>query len=158
MRFPTLWRYRRAARIIVMYGILFDLVIRRLPAEFVHRATMTGLRLVAAVPGLPALLRRVYGPRDPALAVKALGLEFRGPLGLAAGFDKDAEAFTALAGFGFGHVEVGTVTARPQPGNPRPRLFRLIPDRAIINRMGFNNAGSLAAAARLARRPAYGRS
>jgi dihydroorotate dehydrogenase len=136
----------------VMYALLFDLVIRRVPAETVHRVTMAGLRLIAAVPGLPRLLRRLYGPRDPALAVSALGLEFPGPLGLAAGFDKDALAFDALAGFGFGYVEVGTVTGEPQPGNPEPRLFRLPLDRAIINRMGFNNRGSAAAADRLARR------
>ncbi len=135
-----------------MYALLFDLVIRRLPAEAVHRATMAGLRLIQSTPGLARLLRRLYGPRDPVLAVSALGLEFPGPLGLAAGFDKDALAYEALAGFGFGHVEVGTVTGSPQPGNPSPRLFRLPADRAIINRMGFNNRGSAAAAARLARR------
>ena len=140
-----------------MYRILFDLVIRRVPAEAMHRATMAGLRLIGAVPGLPRLLRRLYGPRDPALTVSALGLEFPGPLGLAAGFDKDALAYEALAGFGFGYVEVGTVTGQAQPGNPEPRLFRLGQDQAIINRMGFNNRGSAAAAARLAgHRPGRG--
>lgn len=132
-----------------MYRLLFTLVIRRLPAETTHRAGMAGLRLIAATPGLAALLRRLLGPRDAALRVKALGLEFPGPLGLAAGFDKNAEAYEALAGFGFGHVEVGTVTAQRQPGNPRPRLFRLVADRAIINRLGFNNHGAAAVAVRL---------
>jgi dihydroorotate dehydrogenase len=135
-----------------MYRLLFDLVIRRAPAETVHRATMLALRLISAVPGLPALLRLLLAPRDPALRVTALGLDFPGPLGLAAGFDKDAEAYPALSGFGFGHVEVGTVTAHRQPGNPRPRLFRLPADRAVINRMGFNNQGAAAAAIRLRRR------
>jgi dihydroorotate dehydrogenase len=90
------------------------------------------------------------------LRVRALGLEFPGPLGLAAGFDKDARATAGLGALGFGFVEVGTVTARAQPGNPRPRMFRLPADRALVNRMGFNNDGSAAAAARLRRRRAGG--
>src|SRR6516165_10917088 len=97
------------------------------------------------------VLRRWLGPRDPALRVRALGLEFPGPLGLAAGFDKDARGTRGLAALGFGFVEVGTVTARAQPGNPRPRMFRLAADRALVNRMGFNNAGAAAAAAGLRR-------
>ncbi len=119
-----------------------------LPAETAHRATITALRLLS-VPPVPALLWRLLGPRDPVLAVRALGLEFPSPVCLAAGFDKDAQAYRALAGFGFGAVEVGTVTPRPQPGNPRPRLFRLPADQALINRMGFNNRGAHAAAAAL---------
>ena len=79
---------------------------------------------------------------------------FPGPLGLAAGFDKDARGTRGLAALGFGFVEVGTVTARAQPGNPRPRMFRLTADRALVNRMGFNNAGAAAAAARLGVRAA----
>jgi dihydroorotate dehydrogenase len=85
------------------------------------------------------------------LRVRALGLDFPGPLGLAAGFDKDARGTRGLAALGFGFVEVGTVTARAQPGNPRPRMFRLTADRALVNRMGFNNAGAAAAAAVLRR-------
>jgi dihydroorotate dehydrogenase len=85
------------------------------------------------------------------LRVRALGLSFPGPVGLAAGFDKDARGTRGLAALGFGFVEVGTVTARAQPGNPRPRMFRLTADRALVNRMGFNNAGAAAAAARLGR-------
>jgi dihydroorotate dehydrogenase len=121
------------------------------PAESAHRATMTALRLLS-VPPFPALLWRLLGARDPVLVVRVLGLEFPSPVCLAAGFDKDARAYRALAGFGFGAVEVGTVTPRPQPGNPRPRLFRLPADRALINRMGFNNRGAHAAAAALRRR------
>jgi dihydroorotate dehydrogenase len=135
-----------------MYRLLYSLVLRHLPAEGVHRTSMAGLRIISMVPGLTALLRRLLGPRDPGLSVRALGLLFPGPLGLAAGFDKDAEAYDALAGFGFGFVEIGTVTAQAQPGNPRPRLFRLLPDRAIINRLGFNNHGAAAAAVRLRNR------
>jgi dihydroorotate dehydrogenase len=137
-----------------MYRLLFSLVISRIPAETAHHLTLRGLRGVQSVPGLAPLLRRVLAPRDPGLAVHALGLDFPSPLGLAAGFDKDAAVFEALGAFGFGHVEIGTVTGRGQPGNPRPRLFRLPPDRAVVNRMGFNNEGSAAAAERLrVRRP-----
>ena len=137
-----------------MYRLLFSLVISRVPAESVHHLTLRALRAIQSVPGAAALLRRLFAPRDPALAVHALGLDFPSPLGLAAGFDKDAVAHEALGAFGFGHVEIGTVTGRPQPGNPRPRLFRLPPDRAVINRMGFNNEGSEAAARRLRERRA----
>jgi dihydroorotate dehydrogenase len=122
------------------------------PAESAHRATLAGLRLLSVSP-VPALLWWRLGPRDPVLAVRVLGLEFPSPVCLAAGFDKDARAYRALAGFGFGAVEVGTVTPRPQSGNPRPRLFRLPADRALINRMGFNNRGAHPAAVALRRRP-----
>jgi dihydroorotate dehydrogenase len=135
-----------------MYRLIFALILRRLPAETVHRLSFRCLRLLKAVPGALFLIRRVLGPRDPALRVRALGLDLPSPLGLAAGFDKDAEAYEALGAFGFGFVEIGTVTARAQPGNPRPRLFRLPRDRALINRMGFNNHGARAAAERLAGR------
>ncbi|MQA96037.1 MAG: quinone-dependent dihydroorotate dehydrogenase [Streptosporangiales bacterium] len=135
-----------------MYRFLFSVLLCRLPAEAVHRFSFSLLRALTRVPGSMAVLRRAYAPRDPVLRVRALGLDFPGPLGLAAGFDKDAEGYAALGALGFGYVEIGTVTARPQPGNPRPRLFRLAPDRAIVNRMGFNNHGAEAAARRLARR------
>jgi len=123
-------------------------VLRRLPAETAHRVGFALIR-VAGATGAAGLLGRWLGPRDPALRVRALGLEFPGPLGLAAGFDKDARATSGLGALGFGFVEVGTVTARAQPGNPRPRMFRLPADRALVNRMGFNNEGATAAAARL---------
>ena len=90
-------------------------------------------------------------PDDPRLAMRALGLMFRNPIGLAAGFDKNAVALGPLAQLGFGFVEAGTVTPRPQAGNPRPRLFRLEADRGVINRMGFNNAGIDAFVRQLAR-------
>src|SRR5215472_13706568 len=135
-----------------MYGLLFRVVLRRLPAETAHRA---GFALIGAAGAARAagVLRRWLGPRDPVLRVRALGREFPGPLGIAAGFDKDARATAGLGALGFGFVEVGTVTAQAQPGNPRPRLFRLPADRALVNRMGFNNDGAAAAAARLRRRP-----
>jgi dihydroorotate dehydrogenase len=136
----------------VIYGLLFDLLLRRLPAERAHTVGFALIRLAGAVPGVAAALRRVLVPRDAALRTAAFGRDLPGPLGLAAGFDKDAVAPDALAALGFGFVEVGTVTAMPQRGNPRPRLFRLAEDRALVNRMGFNNHGSAGAAGRLARR------
>jgi dihydroorotate dehydrogenase len=114
-----------------------------LDAERAHRLTLRALTLLP--PGLPA-------KPDPVLAIRVAGLDFPNPVGLAAGFDKDAEAFAQMLGFGFGFVEVGTLTPRPQAGNPRPRLFRLREDRAVINRLGFNNGGLAAAASRLGRR------
>src|SRR5215467_14442795 len=139
-----------------MYRLLYRVVLRRVPAEAAHLAAFGLLRGVARVPGAAWLLRRWLGPRDPVLRVRALGLSFPGPVGLAAGFDKDARGTRGLAALGFGFVEVGTVTARAQPGNPWPRMFRLAADRALVNRMGFNNAGAAAAAAALDR--ARGRS
>jgi dihydroorotate dehydrogenase len=123
--------------------------LRALPAEGAHRATVRLTGLFA--PLLPA-----SQPDAAGLAVKVLGLDFPNPVGLAAGFDKDAEIPDAMLKLGFGFVECGTVTPRPQSGNPRPRLFRLSEDGAVINRMGFNNQGTAAAAARLAARSGRG--
>jgi dihydroorotate dehydrogenase len=136
-----------------MYGLAYRTVLRRIPAEGAHRAGFGLIRLAGAVPGGPGLLRRRFAPRDPALRVRALGLDLPGPLGLAAGFDKDARGADALGALGFAFVEVGTVTAQPQPGNPPPRMFRLPADRALVNRMGFNNQGAAVAASRLRHRP-----
>ncbi|MGH4023317.1 MAG: quinone-dependent dihydroorotate dehydrogenase [Pseudonocardiaceae bacterium] len=132
-----------------MYRLLFSIFFRRMPAETAHELGFGLIRAAAAVPVLGWLVRRRFAPRDPVLRVHALGLDLPGPLGLAAGFDKDARGVDALGALGFAFVEIGTVTARPQPGNPRPRLFRLTRDRALVNRMGFNNEGAAAAAARL---------
>ncbi|MFW6023356.1 MAG: quinone-dependent dihydroorotate dehydrogenase [Myxococcota bacterium] len=122
-----------------------------LPAETAHHVAFGLLRIAHAIPGVGALLRALFEPRDPALPVRALGLDLPSPIGLAAGFDKDARGYDALGALGFGFVEVGTLTAVEQPGNPEPRLFRLPRDRALVNRMGFNNGGAEAAARRLAR-------
>ena len=134
-----------------MYKLLFSAVLGRLPAETAHRLGFGLIRCAGAVPGVSWLLRRWLAPSDPVLRVRAFGCDLPGPLGLAAGFDKDALGPGAL---GFAFVEVGTVTAQPQPGNPTPRMFRLPLDRALINRMGFNNQGAAAAAARLRSRRA----
>lgn len=132
-----------------MYKLFFHLFLRWLPAETAHRLGHAALKLLIALPLLGSLVARLLRPRAPELRVSALGLEFDSPVGMAAGFDKDAEVFEALGALGFGHVEIGTVTGQAQPGNPRPRLFRLPKDRALINRMGFNNHGAVSAAERL---------
>ncbi len=120
-----------------------------LPAETAHDAVG---RLLGAIDGTPLepIVADYYTTVDPRLRVEAFGQTFHNPVGVAAGFDKNAEAPNALAALGFGHVEVGGVTAEPQAGNPRPRMFRLPEDRALINRMGFNNDGADVVGERLA--------
>ncbi|MFK4729193.1 quinone-dependent dihydroorotate dehydrogenase [Agromyces mediolanus] len=132
-----------------MYRLLFSLFLSKLDPEDAHHLAF---RVIRALPtlGVGRLVERFTGP-DPSLAVEALGLRFPSPFGVAAGFDKDGYAVRGLGNLGFGHVEVGTITAIAQPGNERPRLFRLVADRALINRMGFNNGGADAAAGRLSR-------
>lgn len=130
------------------YRRLFETVAVRTDAEVAHRVGFAAIRAAAPV------LARVPGPASGAAPVRAMGLDFAHPLGLAAGFDKAAVGIDALGGLGFSHVEVGTVTAHPQPGNPLPRLFRLPADHAVVNRMGFNNPGAEAVATRLALRAA----
>ena len=134
---------------MAIYQLLFSAVFRRVPAEAAHQLALGLIRCAAAVPGASWLLRRALVPADPVLRVHVFGRDLAGPLGLAAGFDKDAVGPDALGALGFAFIEVGTVTAEPQVGNPRPRLFRLPADRALVNRMGFNNHGAAAMAARL---------
>lgn len=123
----------------MMYPLLRPLIFT-LDAETAHRLTISALRLLS--PGRPADV-------DPLLASTVAGLTFPGPVGLAAGFDKDGLVADRMHRFGFGFAELGTLTPLPQPGNPRPRLFRLAEDRAVINRMGFNNRGQADAARRI---------
>ena len=148
------------------YRWLFDHVAVRVDAETAHKVGFAALRAgrpVLAIATTGQLPRWGSRSRRPGVTtgqlpgtadrpIKALGIEFPGPLGLAAGFDKNAEGIDALAALGFSFVEIGTVTGEPQPGNPTPRLFRLPKDRAVVNRMGFNNDGAEAVAGRLAKR------
>jgi dihydroorotate dehydrogenase len=122
-----------------------------LPPERVHTLVFAILRGITAVTPVRRLLNRLLAPRDPILASTSFGVHFPAPLGLAAGFDKDGLGLLTWGALGFGYAEIGTVTARPQPGNPTPRMFRLPGDRALLNRMGFNNLGAGALAIRLAR-------
>jgi dihydroorotate dehydrogenase len=119
--------------------------------ERIHTWVFALLRAVTAPRPLRRALGRWLAPRDPVLAVSVFGVRFPGPLGLAAGFDKDGRGLNTWGALGFGYAEVGTVTARAQPGNPPPRVFRLPDDRALLNRMGFNNHGAGELAVRLTR-------
>ncbi|MER2604674.1 MAG: quinone-dependent dihydroorotate dehydrogenase [Siculibacillus sp.] len=132
---------------IDLYGLMKPLVFK------VDPETAHGMTIRALATGLAPRCRR---PADPRLAVSLFGLDFPNPIGMAAGFDKNAEVPDALLALGFGFVEVGTLTPRPQPGNPKPRMFRLPADRGVVNRLGFNNQGHAAARARLEARRGRG--
>ena len=122
------------------------------PPERIHTLVFAGLRAATAPAALRHRLLHRLTPSDPALASTVFGIRFPGPMGLAAGFDKDGLGVRTWGALGFGYAEVGTVTAQPQPGNPQPRMFRLPADRALLNRMGFNNHGARALAVQLSRR------
>lgn len=126
----------------MLYKLVFRFFFSKLDAEQAHHLVVFGLRVASAL-GITRLFSR------PAQQVGAFGIKFSGPFGMAAGFDKNAVLVRALGDLGFSHVEIGTVTAIPQPGNDKPRLFRLLKDRALINRMGFNNDGAHVVAQRL---------
>lgn len=135
-----------------MYKQFAKPLLFKLDAERAHHFIFDNVKRLGRVPGTAALLRALYTYHHPSLEREVFGLKFPNPVGLAAGFDKNAVLTDELATMGFGFVEIGTVTPRPQPGNPTPRLFRLPQDEALVNRMGFNNEGAAAAAARLGRR------
>jgi dihydroorotate dehydrogenase len=120
--------------------------------ESIHHTTFRILKFIGYLPGALALTRALFAQKNQRLERKILGLTFPNPVGLAAGFDKDALLIDELAAFGFGFIEIGTLTPKPQPGNEKPRLFRLPADQAIINRMGFNNKGAEGAVKRLQNR------
>lgn len=131
-----------------MYSLVRPLLFR-LDPETAHQLTLRLIRLGNYQP-LNFILRAIYA--TPEKSVQAFGLHFKNPVGLAAGYDKDGFAWRGLAALGFGHIEVGTVTPLPQPGNPKPRLFRLVEDAAVINRMGFPGRGAGFLAGKIARR------
>lgn len=133
-----------------LYNLIFRTVFVRMDPENAHHLAFRFIKLLPVNPVVASLVRRSTGPHR-SLRVETLGLTFSSPFGVAAGFDKDAKGIAGLGVLGFGHVEVGTITAKPQPGNDRPRLFRLVDDRAVINRMGFNNGGAVKAAGEVGR-------
>jgi dihydroorotate dehydrogenase len=135
---------------MAFYPLLRPLLFR-LDPERAHASSIAALRFAGAVPPLRALVRAALRPVDD--PVELFGLRFPNRVGLAAGYDKDARALFGLAAMGFGHLEIGTVTPRPQAGNPRPRLFRLVEDRSVVNRLGFPSQGAARVAERLRRRP-----
>ncbi len=132
-----------------MYRTLIQPALFALDPETAHN-TMRGLASVANLPAVCRMARKIYHVSDPRLAVSVAGIDFENPIGLAAGFDKNAELLGLWTALGFGHIELGTVTAQAQPGNTRPRIFRLARDRALINRMGFPSQGADAFARHLA--------
>ena len=137
-----------------MYRNLIRPLLFLLPPETIHRLLVSFLKIAFKIPGIKALIRSFYHIADPALKTDFLGMTFSNPVGLAAGFDKNAEVYNEFHAFGFSFIEIGTVTPVGQAGNPRPRSFRIKKDKGLINRMGFNNHGAEAAAAKLgAKRP-----
>lgn len=131
-----------------MYKLVKPLLFS-LDPEQAHRLVSGGLRSFSKLWGSKRLLKSIYGYEHPSLEREVFGLKFKNPVGLAAGFDKNAEYVAEMSALGFGFIEIGTVTPLPQPGNDKPRLFRLVEDQALINRMGFNNQGVDVAATRL---------
>lgn len=132
-----------------MYKLLIRPLLFWFDPEKVHHFTFSCIRFLSRIPGFSRLLKMIYAVEDKRLETEVFGLKFKNPVGLAAGFDKDARLYKELSQFGFGFIEIGTLTPKPQQGNPKKRLFRLRADSAIINRMGFNNDGVRAAANRL---------
>lgn len=132
-----------------MYKLLIRPLLFCFDPEQVHYFTFSLIRFLNKIPGFGGLFKAIYEVKNPKLEREVFGLKFKNPVGLAAGFDKDAKLYKELSNFGFGFVEIGTLTPKPQEGNPKKRLFRLKEDSAIINRMGFNNGGVLEAVERL---------
>ena len=124
-----------------MYKSVIRPLLFLFPPETVHHWVVSGLHTAFRIPGIKKLIRNIYRIEDPALETELFGLKFPNKVGMAAGFDKQANIYNHLAAFGFGHIEIGTVNPLAQPGNSKPRLFRLKKDQALINRMGFNNPG-----------------
>lgn len=135
-----------------MYKLIIRPFLFLIDAERVHFLVFSLLKLKGHIPGFKSLFRSFFSYKHPNLTRQILGLQFENPVGLASGFDKDAKLIDELACFGFGFIEIGTLTPQPQPGNEKPRLFRLPQDQALINRMGFNNGGVLEAVKRLKKR------
>lgn len=136
-----------------MYKTLIRPLLFRFDPEKIHHFTFSSLRFLNTIPGMPSAIKTAYNLNDPRLEREVFGLKFKNPVGLAAGLDKDATLYKQLANLGFGFIEIGTLTPKPQEGNPKKRLFRLRKDKAIINRMGFNNGGVKAAVERLRANP-----
>ncbi|MBN1650944.1 MAG: quinone-dependent dihydroorotate dehydrogenase [Bacteroidales bacterium] len=135
-----------------MYKSIIRPVLFKFYAEDVHHFVRFCLHLFFLIPGSKLMAKSLFSVADRRLEREVFGLKFPNPVGIAAGFDKDATMFNELSYLGFGHIEIGTVTPKGQPGNPKPRLFRLPKDKALINRMGFNNGGVFATANRLRNR------
>lgn len=132
-----------------MYKQLIRPILFWFDPEKVHYFTFSAIRFLSKIPGVSSIFKSLYEVNDKRLETEVFGLKFKNPVGLAAGFDKDAKLYQELSNFGFGFIEIGTLTPKPQEGNPKKRLFRLKKEAAIINRMGFNNGGVQEAVGRL---------
>ena len=132
-----------------MYKLFLRPILFYFDPEKVHYFTFSLVKFISKIPFVTSIIKAIYAVEDKRLEREVFGLKFKNPVGLAAGFDKDAKLFNELSDFGFGFIEIGTLTPKPQDGNPKKRLFRLKSDSAIINRMGFNNGGVEAAILRL---------
>ncbi len=124
-----------------MYKAVIRPLLFRFDPEEVHHFTFKFIKTLFKIPFISSLVNSRYVIENPRLEREVFGLKFKNPVGLAAGFDKDAKLYNELSSFGFGFIEIGTITPKPQPGNDKQRLFRLKEDEAVINRMGFNNGG-----------------
>lgn len=142
---------------IAMYKSFIKPILFLFQPETIHHLVFKIIKFCSSIPGVSSIVRSIYVIEDKALERELFGIRFPNPVGLAAGFDKDAKLFQELGNFGFGFVEIGTLTPKAQPGNEKPRMFRLTEDEALINRMGFNNEGVLEAAERLSRRKIGGK-
>src|SRR5690554_1243584 len=139
-----------------MYKSIIRPLLFRFDPESVHHFTFSLLKILHKIPFVASFCKKKFTIEHKVLEREVFGLKFKNPVGLAAGFDKDAKLYKELSNFGFGFIEIGTVTPKPQAGNEKPRLFRLQEDSAVINRMGFNNGGVAEAVERLKQNPALG--
>ena len=137
---------------IKMYKTIIRPILFKIYAEKVHSLVKYGLKIAFAIPGMKTIVGTYYQVNDSRLEKEVFGIKFKNPVGIAAGFDKGADMYNELSVLGFGHIEIGTVTPKGQEGNPKPRIFRLPQDKAIINRMGFNNGGIIPAVKNLKKR------
>lgn len=136
-----------------MYKSVIRPILFNFDPEKIHHFTFSSIRFLNSIPGMPAVLKSMFEVNDPRLEREVFGLKFKNPVGLAAGLDKDAKLYKELGNLGFGFIEIGTLTPKPQDGNPKKRLFRLREDGGLINRMGFNNGGVQEAVERLKKNP-----
>jgi dihydroorotate dehydrogenase len=145
-------QYCSFAKTLTMYKHIIRPLLFKLSPERIHSLVAGAIKTSFRIPGFKFLVSSLFSKSSPILEREVFGLKFKNPIGLAAGFDKNAELYKDFSAFGFGFIEVGTITPKPQPGNPKPRSFRLVKDKALVNRMGFNNKGLNSAKSKLSKR------
>jgi dihydroorotate dehydrogenase len=145
-------QYCSFAKNLSMYKLIIRPILFNLSPERIHSLVASTIKISFRIPGVKLIVSGIFSKSNATLEREVFGLKFKNPVGLAAGFDKNAELYSDFSAFGFGFIEVGTITPKPQPGNPKPRSFRLVKDKALINRMGFNNNGLYSAKLKLCKR------